>query len=61
MPPAYTVEPDTANAVTMLVAFGFQPVAAPVASSAAMRFRVSPPIELKVPPAYTVEPDTANA
>src|SRR4051812_49761408 len=66
-PPAYTLRPETARAVTtpespLSTAFGFQAVAAPVrALSAAMAQRRRPPILVKSPPAYTVAPDSASA
>src|SRR5947199_116543 len=63
-PPAYTVEPLTARALTPepgSLAFGFQAVAVPVtASSAALLLRACPPMLVKSPPAYTAEPLTAG-
>src|SRR5437867_156941 len=60
-PPAYTVPPLTARAETVLLAMGFHAVASPVvASSAARRFRVCPPMVVNCPPAYTVPPLTAR-
>jgi hypothetical protein len=52
-PPAYTVEPETAIALTVLFTFGFQAVAAPFASNAANRFLVTAPLSTVVndPPA----------
>jgi len=62
LPPAYRVPPRSASARTWLFALGSQAVTSPVVtSSAAMLFRVCPPMPLKRPPAYTVPPLTARA
>src|SRR5262249_39807871 len=50
-PPAYTVLPLTASAMTLPPAFGFQAVGCPVAaSSAAMPLRACPPTLVNEPP-----------
>src|SRR5882672_1673894 len=60
-PPAYTLEPLTAMAMTEPSGLGFHVVARPVvASSAAILLRGCPPMLEKAPPAYTLEPLTAR-
>ncbi|CAB5010847.1 unannotated protein [freshwater metagenome] len=59
-PPTYTVDPDTANALTPASGFGSHAVAVPSESMAARLFRSLPLIAEKFPPTYTVDPDTAS-
>src|SRR5262245_8383098 len=60
-PPTYTTDPLGTMALTKRSALGFHAVASPVvASSAAMRNRVCPPMIVKAPPAYTRPPLTAS-
>src|SRR3954464_2955990 len=60
-PPTYTVEPETARALTLPFAFGFQLVASPVVVSIApIRLRLTPPADVNWPPAYAVDPATPS-
>ena len=62
LPPTKTVDPDTARALTIKLAAGFQEVASPVdASTAPMKLRACPPMAVKEPPTYTVPPLTTIA
>ncbi len=42
-PPKYTVEPDTATALTVWFMFGFQDLSVPSVPTAAARLRAVPP------------------
>src|SRR4051812_7684901 len=59
-PPAYSVEPETASALTVLFGAGSKEVTSFVARSiAARRFLVTPPINLKPPATPSCEPESA--